>query len=124
MNHNPKYTKLINSWKWQKLRREHLCRHPLCARCERQGRVVAATEVHHITPILTCSDELGMERLAYDSGNLMSLCHACHKAIHDGMGHKRRTKGQQKALTKAIASNFERWLPPIKKENNGTIQQD
>lgn len=82
--------------------------------------MVAATEVHHITPILTGADDAAMESLAYNKGNLMSLCHACHKAIHERMG---KTKSKNKSLIKAAVANFERWLPQ-KEENNGNIKQD
>lgn len=120
---NPKYTKLINSWRWQKLRRAHLEAHPMCEQCLKRGRVVAATEVHHMTPVSSVSDELGMERLAYDPSNLMSLCCQCHKDIHDIMprcGNRRQSKRQNKLLTEARVEAFARFLPP-KEENNGNI---
>lgn len=128
MSRNPKYTKLINSWKWQKLRREQLSRKPLCEVCEQRGRVVAATEVHHKTPVESVSDFAGMEFLAYDRTNLMSLCHDCHREIHDIMPRrpiqgKRTKKRENKLLTAQIVGNFARFLPQ-KEENNGTIQRD
>lgn len=121
---NPKYVKLINSWRWQKLRRQHLADHPLCEQCKKRGRVVAATEVHHITPVGSVSDEMGMERLAYDPANLMSLCSQCHKDIHDTMPrrhNKRLTKQQNKLLTSAKVAAFARFLPQ-QEEDNGNIQ--
>jgi 5-methylcytosine-specific restriction enzyme A len=61
--------------KWRKVRAKYLSRHPLCQRCEEQGRVVLADVVHHIKPL----DE-GGPRL--DQLNLMSLCRDCHEIIH------------------------------------------
>jgi len=62
---------------WQKLRAYYLRRHPLCERCEGDGRTTVAVLVHHIVPI---SD--GGARL--DERNLMALCVACHDAKHAG----------------------------------------
>ena len=47
-----------------------------CQICKRYGRAREATEVHHIKH----ADEF--PELAYDNGNLVSLCHACHNAQH------------------------------------------
>ena len=44
--------------------------------------MVAATEVHHITPVGSVSDEMGMERLAYDVNNCRLLCVPHHIAAH------------------------------------------
>ncbi len=46
--------------------------HPLCAECERAGRVVAGTEVDHIVP------HRGDKRLFWDRSNWQTLCRACH----------------------------------------------
>ena len=69
------------------------------------------------------SDEMGMERRAYDPANLMSLCSQCHKEIHDIMPrrhNKRLTKQQTKLLTSARVAAFARFLPQ-QEENNGNI---
>jgi 5-methylcytosine-specific restriction protein A len=61
---------------WQRVRARYLRDHPLCERCsgdgQDEGRVVAATEVHHrvdrrVAPHL---------RLAW--ANLEALCEPCH----------------------------------------------
>ena len=46
--------------------------HPLCAHCERAGRVEQADELDHVVPL-----HLGG---ADDEANYQSLCVACHKA--------------------------------------------
>ena len=38
---------LYDTARWQRLRREQLAREPLCRRCTRDGKVTAATVVHH-----------------------------------------------------------------------------
>jgi len=62
--------------KWRRLRALKLKRNPLCEECERLGRVVPATMVHHIVPI----EQDPTLRLVWS--NLMSLCEACHDVKH------------------------------------------
>lgn len=64
---------------WRSVREMKLRRSPLCERCQEEGLVTEATEVHHIVPI---SD--GGAPYAFD--NLMSLCHRCHMKIHAEKG--------------------------------------
>ena len=45
------YQTVYNTTKWRKLRDSYLMYHPLCERCESEGKVTAAVEVHHIIPI-------------------------------------------------------------------------
>ena len=47
---------------------------PLCAECERQGRVTAATVVDHIVP------HKGDKAMFWGSGNWQGLCAPCHNA--------------------------------------------
>lgn len=66
---------LYTSAQWRKLRKMQLHRHPLCERCESQGRVTPATLVHHRTEV-----KAGGER--FDMQNLASLCVPCHESMH------------------------------------------
>lgn len=90
------YKRLINTTRWRHLRRAQLTRHPLCERCAASGLVVPAVEVHHIVPCEQARSSEEMERMMYDPGNLRSLCHACHIAVHTEMG--RRSKARNKEL--------------------------
>ncbi len=47
-----------------------------CQRCKRYGRIRQATTVHHILHLEDRPD------LAYDPANLISVCMACHNALH------------------------------------------
>ena len=76
------YQKLINSYRWQLLRKKKFIANPLCEECRKQGRVVPTEEVHHIIPVESGKDEAEMTKLAYDYNNLQSLCKACHAAAH------------------------------------------
>lgn len=67
--------------RWRKARLAFLRRHPLCAACEKQGRVVAALVVDHKIP------HRGDERLFWDQSNWQPLCKDCHDrktAMEDG----------------------------------------
>ncbi len=58
--------------KWRKAREQHLDAHPFCERCERQGRLRAATVVNHRKA------HRGDQQLFWDRTNWESLCKPCH----------------------------------------------
>jgi 5-methylcytosine-specific restriction protein A len=63
-----------SSRRWRKLRERHLLQEPLCRLCLGiDKRVVAATDVDHVTPV---SEGGGM----WDPRNLQSLCAEHHSA--------------------------------------------
>lgn len=66
---DPRINKRYDS-RWRKIRNAFLAAHPLCAECERAGRIVAATEVDHITPL--------SQGGTHAEENLQALCHSCH----------------------------------------------
>jgi 5-methylcytosine-specific restriction protein A len=57
---------------WQKFRKRFLAERPLCEDCTSEGRVGAATDVHHKQKLRDRPE------LKYEEGNLMPLCKACH----------------------------------------------
>jgi 5-methylcytosine-specific restriction protein A len=59
-------------WTWQKFRKVYLSEHPLCSDCEAEGRVGAATDIHHKQKLRDRPE------LKYEEENLMALCKACH----------------------------------------------
>lgn len=59
--------------RWRKLRLMFLRANPLCAQCQADGRVAAATDVHHIQ----AKRDGGAD--AWD--NLEALCHSCHSRV-------------------------------------------
>lgn len=84
------YQRLINCTKWLRLRRDVLTAHPLCQRCEAEGKLTAATEVHHVRPVeeaITYSDK---QQRMYDPHNLRALCHDCHVRTHTELGRSGR----------------------------------
>lgn len=58
---------------WRKLRALFLQKHPLCAECEKAGRLTPATEVHHIIAVKDGGSD--------HDDNLMGLCKSCHSRI-------------------------------------------
>lgn len=82
MSYDPLYNRLIHRSRWIRLRHLVLSRHPLCEVCEREGRITAATEVHHVQPVEESPDPVEKERRMYDVHNLMAVCHACHFRLH------------------------------------------
>lgn len=58
--------------RWRKLRGSFIAQNPLCAECQRMGKIKPATDVDHIIP------HRGDEKLFYDWANLQALCHKCH----------------------------------------------
>ena len=58
---------------WPGIRRRYIAVHPLCEVCQREGRITAASEVHHIVPLSAGG--------SHAESNLMALCKPCHSRI-------------------------------------------
>ena len=104
------YRRLIHDRRWLRLRRDVLTAHPLCRDCEEQGRLTAATEVHHVVPCQSAPTLQAMEALMYDPSNLRPLCHACHLKVHQRLGkggsrerEKRRAQALEQFRRKFVA---------------------
>ncbi|WP_052098093.1 HNH endonuclease [Paenibacillus stellifer] len=76
---------------WQRARVHFLQQHPLCADCERRGKVAVANVVDHIIP------HKGDPALFWDRGNWQALCTPCHsrKTVQQdgGFGNPLRGRG-------------------------------
>ena len=101
MNRTDNYRKLINSRKWAKLRAAKMQSNPLCEICSAAGIITPGTEIHHITPIDTGANDTERTRLAYNTGNLQTLCHACHVQAHKDLQSKSAKVTQARNATKA-----------------------
>lgn len=73
--------KAYNLTAWRKLREAHLKSHPVCAECERQGRVRPASQVHHIISPFRRGQVDYVKLL--DPNNLESICPVCHAELHN-----------------------------------------
>lgn len=90
MAKDKEYNKLIHTNKWLRLRRDVLTKHPICQRCEAEGRLTPATEVHHIRPVEEAFTKAGKLQRMYDPANLRALCHDCHVKTHTEAGRSGR----------------------------------
>ena len=77
---------------------------PICENCFAAGIITPGTEVHHIKPIDTGANDTERTRLAYNAGNLQTLCHACHVKAHIELQSK--TAKQTQARNKAKRAGF------------------
>ena len=66
-------TSLYHTSRWTRLSRRYRAMHPLCAECQRNGRIEPATCVDHVVPWPIC----GEERF-FDESNLQPLCDKCN----------------------------------------------
>jgi len=64
-------TERIRGRRLQQIRQAFFRDHPLCSRCEAQGRVRVAIELDHIVPLFKGGKDVGSNR--------QGLCHACHE---------------------------------------------
>jgi len=70
-------------YQWAKFRAVYLSAHPFCVTCEENQYIVAATLIHHKTPL----DEGGSK---YSEDNLQALCNDCHEKKHGKDRWKRK----------------------------------
>ena len=60
------------SEEWRNLRKYVLDTHPLCVRCEIEGKLIGAKVVDHILDLVDAPE------LALEISNLQGLCYSCH----------------------------------------------
>lgn len=75
--------KIYNTARWRELRLIKMRKNPLCEMCEKDGRITAAEDIHHITSFMSVDDSCQRKFLAFDINNLMSLCDKCHQKVHN-----------------------------------------
>lgn len=90
------YNKLIHTNKWLRLRRDVLTEHPICQRCEAEGRLTPATEVHHIRPVEEAFTKAERAQRMYDIHNLRALCRDCHVRTHTELGRSGKSATQKR----------------------------
>ncbi len=105
------YIKLINTQRWRKLRLMKLQAQPLCEceECKEHGRIISATEVHHIVPVESVTTIEQMEALMFDWNNLMSVSNECHARIHAEM-FSHTKENVQKANAKRTQRFIDKFL--------------
>ena len=104
MARSKEYQSLLNSKKWRELRAWKLSVNPLCERCQEEGYVTMAVDVHHKRPVESAKTKEEMRRLAFSMSNLQSLCVPCHIKVHQEM--KAHTK---EAVRANKQRDLQRW---------------
>lgn len=106
------YSRLLNTQRWRKLRREYLSANPLCEDCLLRDLSRPAQCVHHIQPIERASgNDTLMAQLAYDWSNLRALCNHCHREAHRLLGSQSTTEAKARAEAQ-LQSFAQRYLAP------------
>ena len=120
MSRDKNYQRLLNSKRWQEVKRIVWQRtNGLCEECMKQGIVRAGVDCHHIVPVETATSLQEMERLCYNPDNIRLLCIEHHSAIHKSMG-----KGTRKLAVERAKQRQDRWAEglmskfTIKQEDN------
>jgi 5-methylcytosine-specific restriction endonuclease McrA len=123
MSRDRNYQRLLNSKRWQEVKRIVWQRtNGLCEECMKQGIVRAGVDCHHIVPVETATTPQEMERLCFDVNNVRLLCIACHSAIHKGMG-----KGTRKLAIERAKQRQDRWAEGLTSRfttAKGSIEED
>lgn len=83
-----------------------LTAHPLCEKCEAEGKVTVAEEVHHKVPVESASTFREKERLMFSRTNLEALCRVCHVERHIALG--RSGKAATRRLRASQVEDFNR----------------
>lgn len=96
-----RYRRLLNSSRWRETRKAKLGRNPFCEDCARSGVLTPACEVHHLIPVKAMADPERQYRMAFDTGNLASLCHECHAQRHRSMGKNTAEENRRRASSEA-----------------------
>lgn len=75
--------KIYDSERWRRLRAWKFANSPLCEKCLEKEIIAPAEDIHHITSFMSTDDPVQRSFLAYNYGNLMSLCKQCHQKEHN-----------------------------------------
>lgn len=109
MAKDEEYKKLIHTTRWLRLRRDVLTAHPLCQRCEADGLITPATEVHHVSPVEEALSYTEKVQRMYDPHNVVALCRDCHVKTHTELGRcgkDARRKRNEEHARQAIKKLF------------------
>lgn len=85
-----------------------LTKHPVCQRCEAEGRLTPATEVHHVRPVEEAFGKAERVQRMYDPHNVRALCHDCHVRTHTELGRsgKEANRKRNDEHTREVIEKF------------------
>ena len=108
--YRPEHMRMLNDRRWMETKRTVWTRaEGLCEWCKRDGYIVAGKDCHHIIPFESGKTQEEMERLCYDSQNIVLLCIPCHQKAHVELRSKTKAKVKERR-----AQAFERWKDRFK----------
>ena len=84
-----------NSKYWKSLRNRFIRLYPLCEDCLKEGRSIAAEEIHHNIPFMRGKTEEERWDLLLDPNNLSSLCIKHHQLRHEIMNRQKYKEDQE-----------------------------
>ena len=72
------------SKRWRRIRKRVFVKfNGLCENCKNNNKIIPADVVHHIEPLSV--ENIKNDYFAYDTDNLIALCHMCHSATHSDL---------------------------------------
>ena len=77
-----------NDGTWRRIAKAFRHMNPLCAECERKGRIAASECVDHIVPIQEGGDR-------YAHSNMQALCNRCHASKSGREAHTRAARANE-----------------------------
>lgn len=123
MSRDKQYQRLLNSPRWQAVKRIVWQRaQGLCERCIEDGRasgvpdgwLTPGVDCHHVIPVESGRTVKEMEKLCYDVTNIRLLCVACHIKTHQEMrSHSKEKVAENKARARRrfMEMNDPNWKP-------------
>ena len=65
---------------WKRIRDSYAAAHPLCEKCQAEGKLTPTEEIHHKLPL--------SQGGTHARENLIALCKSCHAKIHAESGDR------------------------------------
>jgi 5-methylcytosine-specific restriction endonuclease McrA len=96
-------------YRWQKYRLAFLRDHPICVRCEADGKLTPATQVDHVVPVNGADDPA-----FFEPSNHQALCQSCHSTKTNqedgGFGRTPNRRGQRYVVVGPPGSGKSTWV--------------
>lgn len=83
-NNFSKRQEVYNTTLWKRMRLAKLREYPLCEVCLLEDKTTLAEHVHHLKSFMKANNPNERDELAFDTNNLLSVCHNCHNSLHNG----------------------------------------